>query len=411
MNQGSDMSGQNGGPPEGERLRMLDFVAVVLRRWKTVIVCAAATVLLIVGVSRLLPDTYAAQTTLVPAPTQGDGGMQRMAANLPPALAARMGGGGPSNQKVVGTILKSQTLRDTLAHRLAADRTAGVTEAEVYRILAKGTQIRQSPADGSITIEVHARKPAAAARVAGEFADLVNQIATGLSLDAAQKKRAVLERQLAAARERLTLSEGRLVAFQQRRGAADVPEQARQTMTTAASVEQTIIQKEVEVQALRSRVTAENPQLRRAQAELQALRQQRSRLLGGGGGDVFLSPRDVPSLRAEGTRLAREFATDEQVYLSLSAQLASVQVDMNDNLALVSVLDAPTVPAGPMGSLPRLLVTAMLLGLVVGVVAAFVREYASHVRKDDVWNAAVDDFKRDVSGLVPGRRRAASTPG
>lgn len=385
---------------------MLDFAAVLLRRWKTVLVSTAATVLLIVGIRWLMPDTYATSTTLIPAPSS-DARTQSLSANLPPALAARLGGGGggQNNQKMVAAILKSQVLRDSVARRVGTGRGAEGTEAEVYQVLAKGTQIRQNQADGSMTIEVQARKPRLAARIASEFPELVNEIATALSLDAAQKKRAVLERQLAAAGERLARSEAQMVTFQRQRGAADVPEQARQTMTTAAGVEQTIIQKEVEVSALRRRVTAENPQLRQAEAELAALRQQRGRLLGGGGGNVFLSPRDVPELRAEGTRLAREFATDEQVYLSLTAQLASVQVDMNDNLALVSVLDPPVVPVAPIGSLPRLLATALVLGLVVGVVAAFLREYASHVRNDQVWTAAVDEFKRDVSGLTPGRRQ------
>lgn len=394
-------------PSAEERLRLLDLVAVLIRNATTIALVTVGTVLLIFAISLILPDTYASRTVLIPAPTESDSRAQMLAQNLPPGLAARMtGGGGASGQRMVGVILKSQILRDSLARRVSrhAEAPKGTTSQQVYKILAKKTNINQHPTDGSVTVEVQSRVPKLAALIASEVPELVNQIATSLTISAAQVKANVLRRQVDDARKRLSESEQRLVEFQRQRGAADVPEQARQTMTTAAQLEQSIMQQEVRVATLRARVTPENPELREAVSQLNALRQQRSRLSSNDNTGILLSRRELPALRAEAARLAREFATDEQVYLSLTGQLASVQVDMNDNLSLVTVLDRPLVPQTPMGSWKRLLASSLVLGVVLGVLYAFAREYASVARKDGVLRAAMADFRTSASRLLPSGR-------
>lgn len=399
-----------------DQIRVLDLAAVPIREWKSVLGVLALVLLTATVWFFVRPDRYITTTTLVPAPGESSGRSQ-LASQLPAALAIRIPGSTPSHERLVGAILRSQSLRDSLASRVSARyENREEIEEEVYRILAKGTEIRQNQADGSITIDVTAKHPRLAAEVAAEFPTLISELATDLSVTSAYEKRRVLERQLVDARDRLVQSEQRLLEFQQSRGAIDVAEQARQTFATAAQLEQAVIEQELEVGQLRRMLTPDHPELRAAMSELAMKREQLRRLTSGdrSSGDVLLTQRDLPEIRVEAIRRMREFSTDEQVYLSLTAALAATQVDVNDNLALVSVLDAPKVPQEPAGSLLRLLVTSALLGLVLGLVVAYGREFARQIRRDpenSAFMAALAEARNDIRAIAPRRpRRGTQSP-
>jgi tyrosine-protein kinase Etk/Wzc len=396
------------GPPRGDEIRLLDYAAVLLHRWRTIVGCTVAAVLVAIAIVKLTPPVYTSKTVLVPSPESNE--RNSMMSQLPTFVTARMGGGGSVGQKLVAGILHSRSLRDSVAKRVMRE-IPGTTETEIYRVLDKGTRRKVSGTDGSITVEVDARDPKVAASVASQYPGLINQIATKLAVDASGAKGTVLEKQVADAREKLAISEQRLVDFQRNSGTADVQEQAKQGLEAATALQQQIFAKEVEVAQLYRTLAPGHPRLQAAQSELATMRGQLNRVTGGGASGVFPGAREVPDLRAQAARVMREYKTDEQVYIALSAELANAQVNLREDMTVVSVLDPPLVPQSPRGSLPRVLTAALLLGLVVGVIAAFVREYMARVRHDpanEPFRAALDNFKGDVGGLV-GRRRARTT--
>ncbi|HEU4882487.1 MAG TPA: Wzz/FepE/Etk N-terminal domain-containing protein [Longimicrobium sp.] len=395
-----------GDPPRGDEIRLLDYVAVLLHRWRSIALCTVLAVVAGIAIVKLSPPVYTSNTVLVPSPESND--RSSMMAQLPTFVTARMGGGSVG-QKLVTGILNSRSLRDSVAHRVMRE-IPGTTAAEIYRVLGKGTR-RKVSADGSITVEVDAHDPRVAAAVARHFPGLINEMATRLAVDAAGSKGEVLEKQVAQAREKLAISEQRMVDFQRNSGTADVQEQARQGLEAASSLQQAIFAKEVEVSQLRRTLAPGHPRLQAGESELATMRGQLARVTGGGASGVFPGAREVPDLRAAATRVMREYKTDEQVYLALSAELANAQVNVREDMTVVSVLDPPLVPENPRGSLPRVLTASLMLGLVLGVILAFVREYMARVSHDpnnEPFRAALDNFKGDVGGLV-GRRRPRST--
>jgi tyrosine-protein kinase Etk/Wzc len=396
------------GPPRGDEIRLLDYAAVLLHRWRSIAVCTVLAVLAGIAIVKLSPPVYTSKTVLVPSPESNE--RSSMMSQLPTFVTARMGGGGSVGQKLVAGILHSRSLRDSVAQRVMRE-IPGTTETEIYRVLDKGTRRKVSGTDGSITVEVDARNPKVAAAVAAQFPGLINEMATRLAVDAAGSKGTVLEKQVADAQEKLAISEQRLVDFQRNSGTADVQEQAKQGLEAATALQQQIFAKEVEVSQLRRTLASGHPRLQAAESELATMRGQLERVTGGGASGVFPGAREVPNLRAQAARVMREYKTDEQVYIALSAELANAQVNLREDMTVVSVLDPPLVPQSPRGSLPRVLTAALLLGLVLGVIVAFVREYMARVRHDpanEPFRAALDSFKGDVGGLV-GRRRARST--
>lgn len=393
------MSFNEGGEHRDQEVRILDLGAVVLRRWRLVAGTTLAVLLLAVTAALLRPMMYTATVVMLPPQEQGGGRADAIARQLAGAGIPGAGAVGSPNQRLIGALARSRSLSDSLVARVVGPDGDREAAAQIREILGRYTELESKP-DGSLAVEVSGRDPRLAARVANAFPPLINALSVRVGVEAAVQKQQFLEAQLSRARESLERSEERLVTFQKRRNAPELQEQARRTVEAAAELQRQITAQELRVNQLLRTSTPDNPQLRAAQADLSALRGQLRRLTGGGAGPLFIPFQESPDLAATITRLQREYAKDEKVYLSLTAALAEAQIEVNNNLPVVSVLDAATVPSAPSGtSLKVILAVAGMLGLVLGLIAAFVAEHFARARHDPdggLFFQAWEQFKGDL---------------
>lgn len=405
------MSTENGGSPPGEEIRILDLGAVLLRRWRRIVLTTLAVMLVAGGIAMLRTKKYQASVVLLAPQEQGGGrSSDALARQLAGAGIPGLGNVSNSNQRLIGVLARSRSFADSMVARVAGPRPPGVAAGKLRRMLAE-TEVNPRP-DGSIAILVEGEDPRMAAKVANIFPVLLNEMSARLGVEAAVQKQAFLETQLRRARAALDQSEQRLVSFQKQRNAPELSDQATRTVDAASQLQSQITEQEVRVSELRRTVTPSNSQLQSAEARLSTLRGQLRRLTAGGGGGLFVPFSESPDLQATLTRLKRDYQRDEQVYISLTTAIAQSQIDVNNNLPVVSVLDQATVPGAPSGiGVKLILMVAGVLGLVLGLVAAFVAEHFARARQDPAAGSffvAWEDFKHDV---VPLRRRSTPTAG
>jgi tyrosine-protein kinase Etk/Wzc len=321
--------------------------------------------------------------------------------------------GASQNQALVEAILRSSSLRDSVIGRVFP-RADTAERRRLRKLLKANTAVRSNPTDRSVSVAITMKDPQLATRLAAQYPGVINEIATRLSVQTAMRKRDALERQLVDARNRLVASEERLRSYEKATNTPAVEEQARRSVDAAAELQRAIIAQELVVAQIRRSATPGNPRLLAAEGQLAALRGQLERLNRGGRGDVFLGSREIPDLKLGYTRVYREYVKDEQIYVALTASLASAQVDTNDDLAVVSVLDDASVPDSPSGPHRKLMVVVgLLFGALAGMVLAFAREFVRRARGRpesepffDAWSGFTGDLRR----VVPGSRRAARTP-
>jgi uncharacterized protein involved in exopolysaccharide biosynthesis len=170
----------------GKELRFLDVAAVVLRRWKTVALVTVAAVAVAIPLALLQPKEYTARAVLVPVSEQGSG-RAALLAQLPAGLPGLLGGTAQqSNQRLVADILRSRSLADDIAGRLETDSPA--MQGEILRVIGRATRVERSVDGSSVTIDVRARDPELAARIANQYAPAVNDIVSRLSAETAQHR-------------------------------------------------------------------------------------------------------------------------------------------------------------------------------------------------------------------------------
>lgn len=389
----------------GEEVRLLDILAIVVRRWRLVAGLVALAVLTAAALSLMQPPSYTARTLLVLL--QGGRRAGGLGAQLPAQFAMPSLGlfGSDPNQKLIDVILESAALQDSMVSAMKLARPNDpMIETRVRKILADRTETR-SNTDGSILILVADRDPELAKLMADRFPQLINRLSAQVNAESARNRRDFVESQLVQARTNLEESEERLAAYQRQGQAPEATQQARGTMEVAAGLQQRIMEAEVRVSELRRTRTEDHPDVRSAIAQLQGLRGQMNRLESGSGG-FFPSLRESPDLVLNSARLLRDYKKSEQVYISLTTALAEASIQANENLAAVGVLDRAQPSSDPRWVLIlRNVVVAGVLGMIFGVVLAFVADYLARARMDPgnarfftAWEQLKDD-------LVPGRRR------
>ncbi|HEU0014770.1 MAG TPA: Wzz/FepE/Etk N-terminal domain-containing protein [Longimicrobium sp.] len=386
--------------PDGEAT-LLDFAAVLLRRWKLILLTTLAVAALAAAYALSKPKVYTAAVTLVPSATGGtDSRAQMLAAQLPGFLRLGGGGGNPA-QAMVQAILNSGSLRDSVARAVArTDEGRRAGPAELGRVMSQQTQVTSDPADRSITVAVTSTDPRLAARLAEAVPDAVNTIASALSLEAADRRRETLQKQLETARTRLAASEERLRDFERRHAASALPEQARESVEAAGELRRQVNAAELRVAQLRRTTTPENPQYRAALDDLAGLRRQLQEITRGTGGEGLIGGGAAPDIKMQAQRLTRQYMADEQAYLALSAEIMGQEAG-NSDLTVVSVLDAPSVPGAPSGPRVKLLVVlGVMLGGVLALFLAFTVDYVARARS----SAAHQDFFRELDRFRLRRR-------
>jgi len=115
-----------------------------------------------------------------------------------------------------------------------------------------------------------------------------------------------------------------------------------------------------------------------------------------------------PALQLEQQRLSREVTVLIGVFTTLKQQLETTKIEEVKELDYVIVLDPPEVPLVRSKPNKKLMVIlAGILGLGLGMVLAFVREFASNSEKEekDKMSEAKSLVLKNLSDLIPGKTR------
>jgi len=124
--------------------------------------------------------------------------------------------------------------------------------------------------------------------------------------------------------------------------------------------------------------------------------------------------RNAPRLVFEEDRLARDVAMRQQLYTSLAQAYEQAKLEEVRQTATLTVLQPPILPvsADPRGLIRRALF-ALLFGLMVGVLFAYIRQYAEKARTNEVdeysefralKRDAIADFRHPLRSIIRARR-------
>jgi tyrosine-protein kinase Etk/Wzc len=223
--------------------------------------------------------------------------------------------------------------------------------------------------DGLIQISVEDKDPKRATELVNGYADELFNQNNRLAIGAASQRRQFFQRQLAEEKDRLADAEIALKQTQQSTGVLQLSGQAQNIIGQEANIQANITSHEVQLGALLSSSTEQNPDVVRLRTELTGLRAQLQQLQKGTSG-AMLTQQQFPGAGLQYIRKEREVQYHQTLYDLLARQLEAARIDEAKASPTVQMVDPPQVPKGTSWPKPFLFI---LVGLVLGTMFGCIR--------------------------------------
>lgn len=388
---------------DDDQISLLEILVTLARHKGLVVVFPFICAVVAALISLALPNVYTSATKILP-PQQGGS----------PLAGALLGDlGGLSSGGAVGSalglknpsdlyvsMLRSRTIADAIIQRFELQKQFGTnTLVDTRRKLVEITNV-SAGRDGIITIEVDDVDPQRAADMANTYVEELDQLTQRVTVTTAGRQRAFLEKQLRQAKEQLTDAEVALRVTQEQTGIISVPEQGRAMIESVANLRALVAAKQVQLSALRTSATENNPDYVRAQQELAGLRVELAKIEKSSpadGSNVIPSAGKIPEAGLEYVRKYRDVQYYQTLFELVAKQFEIAKAQEAAEGGVVQALDravAPDKKSKPHRSL-IVLISALLAGL-VGVTIAFVLEARARARNNPAQSRLLDELERHL---------------
>ena len=394
-------------PPEGD-ISLLDILIVIVQYRRLILKIAAYTIVIGVVVSLLLPIRYTAMTSILP-PQQTTAGSALMSqlgnlSSVASLAGSSLGLKNPNDLQVA--MLRSRTVEDAMLDRFHLVELFKVKQrSDARKLLENIVDIDNGAKDGLIRISVTDRDPRHAAEMANGYVEEFKRLSANLAFTEASQRRLFFEQQLVQAKDNLANAEEDLKKTGQKTGLIQLDSQTRATIELVAELRGEIAAKEVQINAMRSFATGENPELQMAEQQLAGLRSQAEKM-GAASEDASnaLIPKGgMQEAGVEYIRKLRDVKYFETIFDLLARQYEIAKVDEARQGATIQVVDRAIVPDRRSSPKRTLIVLgAAVLGSFLGVIWAFAREGLTRLSNNPAEHDRLELLKKSIS---PGKKQ------
>jgi tyrosine-protein kinase Etk/Wzc len=303
------------------------------------------------GIAFLIPSYYRATTTLMP-PQQNHSlanALLSQLGGLPTMMASEAGIKDPND--VFIAILQSRSIADSLIGQYDLKAVYRQQRPEDLReSLSRATKIR-SEKGGTIVVSVEDKDAGRAAALANSYVSEMYKLNSHMAMTEGAQRRVFFEQQMKAARDELQKSEAEFKKVQESSGIVQLDTQAKGIVEDAFAVQAQVAAQEVQIRSLQPYLTAQNVELKRAQSELAALREQLAKLENHPRVNKMDVPASqLPSAAMEYANRQRDVKYNEAVFEAIGKQFEIARLDEAKDAPLLQVIDSavpPTRRSGP----------------------------------------------------------------
>ena len=375
---------------QDDEISLIDL-AITLAKHKKLIIGAPLIVAIVVAIySFFIPPTYTADVQMLP-PQQ-----QSSASAMLSQLGAFGGMGGAAGIKnpndTYVAMLKSRTIQDSMIKRFKLQSVYKTKTPEKTRGALNGATKVTVGKDGIIGISVDDESPQRAAILANGYVDALQQMTQVFAVTEASHLRLFYEKQLLQAKHNLGDAEIALKQLQEKTGIIHLDSQAQLGIGTAANIKGQIAMKEVELGAMRTFATGNNPDLVRTQQTISGLRSQLTKIETG-----TVSSSKVPETGLEYIRKTRDFKYAETIYEMLAKQFEMAKIDEAKESSVIQVLDKAMPPEQK--SKPKRSMMVLIAALATGfltILYAFIKEALQNAKKDTETEVQLTTLKKTL---------------
>jgi uncharacterized protein involved in exopolysaccharide biosynthesis len=399
-------SSSNGHEAESEKeVSLLDVTVLLVAHRRFILRFVLGAAVLSTLVAFLWPARYEAEVVLLP-PTQNSSISSALLGQLGNlgalgSLASLAGGSlGLKNQSdMYVALLTSRTVEDAIIYRFELMKEYRKKRvSDTRKKLESRTSASAGSKDGLIRLSVQDHDAKKAAAMANAYVEEFRKLSASLAVTEASRRRLFFEQQMQQAKEKLTDAEESMRQLEQSTGVLQIDSQARSLIESAAVLRAQVVAKQVQIDAMRSFATEDNPNLILAKQQLAALQAQLDRVAGSekdAGSDINLSKGRVTQAGIEYIRRYRELKYQETVFELLAKEFEIAKLDEAREGSIIQVVDPATVPDKI--AFPHRILTIVggtILGLFIAVFWVWMRKSLTHTFETPENQARLEALKQ-----------------
>jgi tyrosine-protein kinase Etk/Wzc len=365
-------------PRQEYEISLIDVLTqLAYRKW---FIAKVAGIAMLIGLLLCftLPVKYTAATKIMPPQqTQSSASMlmNQLASSGGSSLAAIAGGGlglKNPNDLYLG-LLNSRPVADAIIQKFDLESVYRAKDMTLARKELAANTVVASEKNGLISVTVTDKDKRRAAAIANAYPDQLRILTKTLAVTEASQRRLFYEDQLRQAKESLLAAELSFQQVQQKKGLVQLDAQAKAMIESLTALRAQVAAKQVEVQALRSYSTEQNPDVQLAERQLASLQAEAARIeqSSHSSGFTALGMGDVPGAGMEYLRADHEVKYQQALFDLLMRQYDAARLDEAKDAAVIQVVESAIAPerkSSPKRAL--ILVSAIIFGFLVGCISA-----------------------------------------
>jgi tyrosine-protein kinase Etk/Wzc len=354
---------------------VLDLLTLLAQRRRFILLATFSVAAITAVVTMLLPARYTAASSVLPPQQSASGAafLSQMASGAG-GLAALAGSslGLKSQIDEYVAMFRSRTVEDAMIRRFDLLKLYDVKRmSDARKTFEKRSTAVAGLKDGIIRVTVDGPTPEQAATMTNTYVDEFQKLASNVATTEAGQRRVFFDRQLEEAKNNLSEAEQDLKRTELKTGMVQPDSQSRVMMESAATIQGQIAAKEVQMQAISSFATDNNPGMIVLKKQLAELRAQLGQLTGNAASesDLFVPKGKVPEAALDYIRKLREVKYRETIFQALATQFELAKLDEAKQGAVFQVIDAAVPP--DKRSFPQRTILVILFTLLAFIFACF----------------------------------------
>lgn len=371
---------ENAGGPD-DSVDMLDLALILAARKRFILLFSFVVAVLTAIAVLIVPVTFTATTTIMPPQQQESSAMALLGQLGGLASLAGAGGGAAgalglkSQDDLYIGLLQSEHVMDGVVRRFDLMKVYKSKRLVDARKTLKGKTKILSEKSSLISISVEDRNAKRAAAMANAYVDELHNLMSHLAVTSAAQRRMFFEQQVNQEKAKLADAEVALENTEVKTGIIQPQGQAQAVIATIMQLRAQISAHEVELGALRTSSTDQNPEVITLQSQIAGLRAQLSDFEKGHPqstsmeGNVLTPTSEVPAASLEYLRRMRDVRYQETLFEFMTRQYEMAKVDEAKEGQMIQVVDSALVPERRSWP-PRTLLTVLAF-IVAAMIASF----------------------------------------
>ncbi len=332
---------------------LFDLLLVLSEARRSIAYSTLICMVLGVVVSLLMKPTFSASALILP-PQQGQslssvmGQLMGQLSALAPAVSLASGGQVKTPADMYIGILGSRTIADRVITKFHLQELYKTKKMEDTRTSLKENTRFLAGKDGLIHITVEDHDPNRASEMANAYVDELYEMNSHLAITEAAQRRVFFDEELASEKTALAAAENDLKQTSEKTGVIQLSGQAATLIHSLAQLRAQIASREVQISAMRTFATDQNPKTIMIQEEINSLRDQLSKLEKDPRNpelsSVGISAGKVPAITLEYARKFREVKYHETLFELLARQYEAARIDEAKAAPIIQVVDRAVPP-------------------------------------------------------------------